>query len=47
MVKVFEKRHIINKKAGFKAIKSYKNQRQAVLSMFATTLQKINYNAIS
>ncbi len=47
MVRVFEKRHIINKKTGFKAIKSYKNQRQAVLAMFAATLHKINYNAIS
>lgn len=47
MVKVFERRHIIYNKTGFKAIKSYKNQRQAVLSMFAATLQKINYNAVS
>ena len=47
MVKVFEKRHIIYKKDGFKAIKSYKNQRQAVLSNFAAILGKMKSTAVS
>jgi hypothetical protein len=47
MVRVFEKRHIIYKKDGFKAIKLYKNQRQALLSMMAVILQKINQTAVS
>ena len=47
MVRVFEKRHIIYKKDAFKAIRSYKNQRQAVLQNFTALLSKIKYSAIS
>jgi hypothetical protein len=47
MVRVFQKRHIIYKKDAFKAIKLYKNQRQAVLSMMAVILQKNNQTAVS
>ena len=47
MVRVFQKRHIIYKKDAFKAIKLYKNQRQAVLSMMAVILQKKNQTTVS
>lgn len=47
MVRVINKRAFIFKKDGFKAIKSYKNQKQAVLQNFAKLLGKIKYTAVS
>jgi hypothetical protein len=47
MARVFQKRQIIYKKDALKAIKLYKNQRQAVLSMMAVILKKSNQTAVS
>ena len=44
--RVINKRAFLQTKDSFKKIRTYKNQRQAVLKSFASALSKIKYTAV-